>query len=120
MFEDGETTSTIALLILADDMPEIDESLTVTLSNPMGGASVAPGEQDSATVIISANDGVAGVVGLSPLSRSAVVGEGENATFQLVRRQSAMGMVEVDWEITGTDADVEFVNTEGTETFLEV
>lgn len=120
MFEDGATRSTIALLILADDMPEIDETLIVSLSSATGGARIATGEEGRATVIINANDGVAGVVGLSTFSRSAVVGEGETAMFEVVRGESAVGLVEVDWQITGTDAALEFVSTQGTESFLEV
>ena len=120
VFDDGDTRSTIALLVLADDMPEIDETLIVSLSGATGGASIATGEEGSAMVVINANDGVAGVVGLSSLFRSAVVGEGETAVFEVVRGQSAMGLVEVDWEISGTDAALEFVNTQGTERFLEV
>lgn len=120
VFNDGDTRSTIALLVLADSVPEIDETLIVSLSSPTGGASIASIEQGSTTVIINANDGVAGVVGLSTLSRSAVVGEGETATFEVVRRLSAMGSVEVDWQITGTNASLEFVNTQGTDIFQEV
>jgi hypothetical protein len=120
VFDDGETRSTIALLILADDTPEIDETFQVSLSSPTGGANVASGGQGSATIIINANDGVAGVVGLSTSSRSAVVGEGETAVFQVVRSLSAMGLVEVDWQITGTDANQEFVSTQGTAIFPEV
>lgn len=120
VFNDGETRFTIALLILADNLPEIDETLTVSLSNPTGGASIASGEQGRATIIIDANDGVAGVVGLSSLSRSAVVGEGETVMFEVVRRQSAMGLVEVDWQITGTNAALEFVSIQGTDIFQEV
>ena len=121
MFEEGEIQSTIALLILADSVPEIDETLTITLSNPTNGASIAPGDGGMTTVIIDANDAVAGVVSFTPLSRSAVVGEGESVMFNLVRTLSAMGVVEVDWEITGTgNASLEFISTRGTTQFLEV
>ena len=120
MFERGETQTIIPFLISADDLPEIDETLIVSLSNPSDGARIATGGQGSATVIISANDGVAGVVGLSTLSRSAVVGEGERVLLQLMRTGSAMGLVEVDWQITGASASLEFVNIQGTEVFQEV
>lgn len=119
VFEDGQTEATIAIVILADDIPEVDETLLVSLSDPSGGARI--GEEGMLTIIIEANDGVAGIVGLSVLSRSAVVGEGETAMLELVRRESAMGQVEVDWEITGTgNAALEFVNTQGTDVFQEV
>ena len=106
-------------MILADDVPEIDETLVVALNAPSGGARI--GQQGTATVIIDANDGVAGVVGLSELSRSAVVGEGETTMFELVRRDSAMGQVQVDWRITGTsNASLEFQEVQGTDVFQEV
>lgn len=120
MFNDGDMHATIVLLILPDDIPEIDETLVVSLSSATGGASIASGEQTSTTVVIDANDAVAGVVGLSPLSRSAVVGEGEIAVLEVVRGESAMGTVEVDWQITGTEVALEFVNTRGTSIFQEV
>lgn len=120
MFEDGETEATIALIILADDNPEVDESLVVSLTGPSDGATISAGDMASATVIIEANDGVAGVIGLSALSRSAVVGEGSTVRFDLTRTQSAIGRVEVDWQITGTNVSQEFVATQGTEVFEEV
>ena len=121
IFDEGETQSTIALVILSDDVPEVDETLVVTLSDVTGGASIAPGNGGRVTVLINANDGVAGVVSFSPLSQSAVVGEGENVQFEVVRSFSAMGIVEVDWEITGTgNTSLEFVTTRDTVIFMEV
>lgn len=121
MFSEGQTEANIALIILEDQIPEVDETVIVTLSNPTGGASIAAGLGGRTTVIISANDGVAGVVSLSPTSRSAVVREGDSVEFVLVRSVSAMGRVEVDWEITGTtDPALEFVSTRGTAIFIEV
>lgn len=121
MFEEGETETTIALIILADDIPEIDETVVVSLSNPTNGATLAPGGRSTATVVIDANDGVAGVVGLTPFSRSAVVGEGDRVVFELERTLSAMGRVEVDWTISGPgDPALEFDNIRGTTVFMEV
>lgn len=121
VFNDGETQTSIALVILADDIPEIDETILVSLSAPSGGARIAGGQEGRTTVIIDANDGVAGVVGLSALSRSAVVGEGESVMLEVTRGQSIMGRVEVDWQITGiANASLEFVAVRGTDTFQEV
>lgn len=121
VYNDGDSRSTIALLILADDIPEIDEAVIVSLGNPTGGARVDQLGGGMATVVIDANDGVAGVVGLSFLSRSAVVGEGEDVLLEVVRGANARGMVEVDWMINGTaDPALEFVNTRGTNVFQEV
>lgn len=120
-FNETESQATIALVILTDTLPEVDETIIVSLHSPTGGARIAPGDQGRTTVIIDANDAVAGVVGLSALSRSAVVGEGESVLFEVVREVSAMGVVEVNWQITGTaNASLEFVNTEGTDFFQDV
>lgn len=79
-----------------------------------GGATVAPGEGSIARIVIEANDNAAGIVGLSPLSRSAVVSEGEQAVLVVERRTSFLGRVAVSWQISGSD-DVtqEFVNASG-------
>ena len=121
MFDEGETETKISLVILADDIPEVDETVVLSLSNPTNGATLASGDGSRATVIIDANDGVAGVVGLTPLSRSAVVAEGERVGFELMRTLSAMGQVEVDWSISGTgDPALEFGSVRGTATLMNV
>ena len=120
MFEEGEIMKTIALIVLSDDFPELDETIVVTLSMPTNGATIAT-DRSTVTVVIQANDGVAGVVGFSPLSRSAVVGEGESAEFSVERTLSALGRVEVNWTITGnSDPTLEFTAVAGTAVFMEV
>ena len=56
----------VTVTILEDTLPEDDESFTVQLVNPGGGASV--GSDDHITVIILANDNVAGVLGFNTTS----------------------------------------------------
>jgi hypothetical protein len=53
-FADGETTTTITIPIEEDSDVEGDETFTLSLSNPTGGASI--GGQDSSTVTIQDND----------------------------------------------------------------
>ena len=121
-FSDGGVTrATVALTILADDIPEQDETIQVVLSNPMGGATV--GDRGTTLIIIEANDNAGGVVGFAPLSRSAVIGEGESGSVELVRSVSAFGVVRVSWRLTnesGADPVAEFVSTSGMATFQEV
>ena len=122
-FADGEIRTTVALTILGDDEPEIDEDFTVTLTNPTGGSRVAPGNEGMTRIVIEANDGAAGVVSLAPLSRSTVVGEGESAALTLVRELSTFGAVEVEWLISGTsggNASLEFVTINDIARFEEV
>ena len=104
-----------------DNLPERNEDLQVALLNPTGGATVAPGDGGRTLVVIEANDNAAGVVGLAPLSRSAVLGEGESVLLTVQRVVSALGMVAVQWEISGPgDVGTEFVDVNGTAVFEEV
>ena len=120
-FLDGSDRSSIAITILEDDIPERDEDLLIALTNPTGGATVAPDNGGTTLVIIEANDNAAGIVGLAPFSRSAVVAEGQEESLVLERRIGALGVVAVDWEITGPgNVTQEFVAASGTATFTEV
>ena len=121
-FADGESRTTVAFTILGDDEPEIDEDFLVTLTNPTGGARVASGDEGRTQIVIEANDGAAGVVGLAPSSRSTVVGEGETATLTLVRDVSSFGVVEVEWQISSDsgNASLEFVSINDIARFEEV
>ncbi len=120
-FPDGVSRATVALTILADDIPERDETIQVVLTNPLGGASV--GDRGTTLVIIDANDGAGGVVGFDSLSRSAVIGEGESGGVEVVRAVSSLGVVRVAWQLTtesGDDPSNEFVSTSGTQIFQDV
>lgn len=121
-FADGDSRTTVALTILDDNEPEIDETFMVTLTNPTGGARVANGDEGRTLIVIEANDAAAGIVGLAPLSRSTVVGEGESAVLTLVRSVSTFGAVEVEWLISGIsgNASLEFVSVSGVSRFEEV
>lgn len=120
-FPNGASRSTIAITIFEDLLPERDEELLIALMNPTGGATVAPGDGGTTLVIIEANDNAAGVVSLSPLSRSAVVGEGEQVVLTVERRLGALGEVAVDWEISGPgNVTLEFEVATGSAIFEDV
>lgn len=63
------------IVITDDAVPEDDESLMIGLVNPEGGSRILP-SSDTVTVVIQANDNVAGIVGFHPASRSVVAREG--------------------------------------------
>lgn len=75
-FSESEVTKSIILGILPDAIPERDETIILTLFNATNGAAVATGDGGSVTVVIESNDNAAGIVGVAPQSRSAVVEEG--------------------------------------------
>lgn len=120
-FDEATTQRTVSLIIFEDTLPERDEHITVSLSDPTGGAVLAPDGGSVATVVIEANDNTAGIVGLVDSAHSVIVNEGDTVRLGLVRTLGNLGVVEVTWEISG-DGDVsqEFIPASGTATFQEV
>ena len=120
-FDEDSTSNTISLIIFEDIMPERDEDIIVSLSDPTGGAVLAGNGGSMSTVVIEANDNAAGIVGLADTARSAIVDEGQTVSLGLERSIGNLGVVEVDWEISGIgDVSQEFVATSGTATFQDV
>ena len=74
---------------------------------------------NNVTIIIQANDGVAGKVGFDERSRSIVVREG-GQVYLSVNRTLSVGRVSVGWRLTGDNASLDFVSVNGTVTFNEV
>lgn len=72
----GELKKTIEIVIRDDFKPEDSESLMIGLVNTEGGSRILP-SSDTVTVVILANDNVAGVVGFHPASHSIIAREGE-------------------------------------------
>ena len=119
-FKPGERTKSFSLTVDNDDIPELDETIIVKLVNPTAGASVAQGIGNNVSVIIQANDVVAGYVGFSLMSQALVVEEGETVYLKVVRTPPAAGMVTVDWLIQGRNVTKDFNETSGTLLFKEV
>lgn len=120
-FDEATTRNTISLIIFGDSLPERDEDIILSLSNPTGGAVLARNGGDTVRVVIEANDNAAGIVGLIDTARSSIVNEGETVSLGLERTLGTLGEVEVDWEISGTgNVSQEFVLTAGTVTFQDV
>lgn len=72
----GELKKTIEIVIRDDIEPEDSESLMIGLVNTEGGSRILP-SSDTVTIVILANDNVAGIIGFHPASRSVVAREGE-------------------------------------------
>ncbi|NJN12496.1 MAG: hypothetical protein HC815_32880, partial [Richelia sp. RM1_1_1] len=56
-FADGETSKTVEIPIVDDTVKENDETISLTLNNPTGGATI--GTRSTATLIIKDNDALA-------------------------------------------------------------
>ncbi|XP_048584248.1 adhesion G-protein coupled receptor V1 isoform X2 [Nematostella vectensis] len=119
VFEQGDTSKTGNIRILDDSTPERDETVVIVLVNPTGGSRVASGLGNNLTVIISANDGVAGQVGFSQSSQSVVAKEGTTVDLSVERTAPAAGKVSVNWVIVGTNASHDFSPHMGHAVFLE-
>ena len=118
IYQDGETSKTIVIPILEDSDFEGDETFTVTLSNPTGGATIGTGQT---TVTIIDNDVLTpGVLALSVASVS-VSEEAGLVALTVQRTGGADGEVTVDYTtlqgsaIAGTD----YTTTTGTLTFAD-
>lgn len=118
--KDNKTKIGITATIKGDSIPERNEEFVVKLVNPTGGAEIAPGLGNNVTVIIEANDGVAGKIGFAVQSRSAVVMEGDYLVLSVKRTLPAAGRVTVDWQLEGVNASADFEPSTGTVQFYEV
>ena len=99
-FEEGEFRKTITVFVNADDIPEADETIRVSLSEPTQGAVVGPVNDSTLSVIIEANDNAAGIFGFAPNSRAAVISEGSTLSLLVERSVGQIGEVVVYWNIS--------------------
>ncbi|ETE65236.1 G-protein coupled receptor 98, partial [Ophiophagus hannah] len=119
IFAKGETKKPVTLTILDDTEPEDDESIRITLTHTEGGSRILP-SSDTVTVVILANDNVAGILSFQTSSRSVIAHEGELLQFHVLRTAPGAGNVTVDWEIVGHNLEQNFENISGTLCFLEI
>lgn len=75
----GDLKKTVQVVIRDDSEPEDNENLMIGLVNTAGGSRILP-SSDTVTIVILANDNVAGIVGFDPGSRSVIAREGEYYT----------------------------------------
>ena len=118
IYQEGETAKTIVIPILDDSDFEGDETFTVTLSNPTGGATIGTGQT---TVTIVDNDVLLpGVIALSTASLS-VNEEAGSVALTVQRTGGSDGEVTVDYTtVPGTAiAGTDYTTTAGTLTFAD-
>ncbi|XP_068166577.1 adhesion G-protein coupled receptor V1 [Antennarius striatus] len=115
---DGEMKKTIEIMIRDDIEPEDNENLMIGLVGTEGGSRILP-SSDTVTIVILANDYVAGLVGFHPASRSVIAREGERISLLVLRTAPGLGNVTVDWTVQGPLAHRTFTQTSGTILFLE-
>ncbi|KAK1892564.1 Adhesion G-protein coupled receptor V1, partial [Dissostichus eleginoides] len=115
---DGDVKKTIQVLIRDDIEPEDNESLMIGLVNTEGGSRILP-SSDTVTIVILANDNVAGIVGFHPASRSVIAREGERLSLLVLRTAPGLGNVTVDWTLQGPLVQRTFTQNSGTLFFTE-
>ncbi|XP_070689817.1 adhesion G-protein coupled receptor V1 [Pempheris klunzingeri] len=115
---DGDLKKTIEIVIRDDMEPEDNESLMIGLVNTEGGSRIQP-SSDTVTIVILANDNVAGIVGFHPASRSVIAREGEKLSLLVLRTAPGLGNVTVDWSVQGSLVQRTFTQTSGTLFFAE-
>ncbi len=110
----GVSTQTVTINTTADTTPEQDETFTVTLSNPTGGASLGTVTTSTVTIL---DDDAAGNLQLA--SPGPSVQEGEDAVFTVYRSDGTAGEITVDYtSSTGTaTSGADFTAASGTLTF---
>ncbi|XP_040899032.1 adhesion G-protein coupled receptor V1 [Toxotes jaculatrix] len=114
----GDLKKTIEIVIRDDIEPEDNESLMIGLVNTEGGSRILP-SSDTVTIVILANDNVAGIVGFHPSSRSVIAREGERLSLLVLRTAPGLGNVTVDWTMQGPLVHRTFTQTSGTLFFTE-
>lgn len=69
-FAPGDRELEIAVNVIDDDIPEVQESFQVNLKNPKGGAEIGFGGQ--VTIIVPTNDDAHGIIGFAEVRRHTV------------------------------------------------
>ncbi|XP_056157733.1 adhesion G-protein coupled receptor V1 isoform X2 [Lampris incognitus] len=118
VFADGDVKKMVEIGIRDDSEPEDSESLMIGLVKTEGGSRILP-SSDTVTIVILANDNVAGILGFHPASRSIVTREGEKVSLLVMRTAPGLGNVTVDWIVQGPLVDRTFTQTSGTLFFTQ-
>lgn len=109
-FEVGQTVRSIYILISQDDIPELDKSFRVRLTNVSHGRL---GKETTATLTVLASDDPYGLFVFSDNSRPVRVAEANAViTLTIQRRKGLMGGVRVSYR-TLRDADAAPYSTPG-------
>ena len=120
-WNDGNSTAkSLNISLIDDDEVEASESLSLTLFNPTGNATL--GTLAQATLSIADNDeaGVAGTLQFAVASYT--VNEGDSSTISVTRTGGSDGAVSVQYLATGDStaiANSDYVNASGTLTWAD-
>ncbi|XP_035385851.1 adhesion G-protein coupled receptor V1 [Electrophorus electricus] len=117
-FQPGVSEFEIAVNIINDDTPEVEEQFLLNLKNPTGGAEI--GFRGQVTLVILANDDAYGIIGFAQNSLSREVDELERdnlISLSLERRRGTFGRLTVYWTANGSVEDI--FPTSGVVTFSE-
>ena len=98
----GRASGTIVIQTITDDVPDVDETLIVTLSTPTEQTGTVMLETASHTTRISA----AGTVTVSVRAAAATVNEGDGARFTLTLSERAASDVDVSYTDGLSDPEV--------------
>ncbi|MFY9224323.1 MAG: Calx-beta domain-containing protein [Blastocatellia bacterium] len=115
-FLNSETSKTFSVPVIDDVLVEGNETLSLTLSNPTGGATL--GSPSTAVLTIVDNDN-AGSLQFSSATYS-VMENGANATITVTRANGSSGTVTVNYATSDATATAgsDYTATSGTLTFL--
>ena len=100
-FADNETSKTITITILGDNIAGGDEGFTVNLENPTN----ATISQASASAVIQDDDTVFGVEAVDAVHYEGADNDVVDYTFKIVRSENLSESAEVDWTVTGIGGD---------------
>uniref|UniRef100_A0A3P8WCF8 Adhesion G-protein coupled receptor V1 n=1 Tax=Cynoglossus semilaevis TaxID=244447 RepID=A0A3P8WCF8_CYNSE len=117
-FAPGDRELEIAVNVIDDDIPEVQESFQVNLKNPKGGAEIGFGGQ--VTIIVPTNDDAHGIIGFAENSLSVEVEELEQnnpISLSVERQRGTFGRLTVHWAASGSVTDI--YPTSGVVTFSE-
>ena len=98
-FAPQETEQTITVTVIADDLSEVDETFTLTLSNANNAGLSGGGATLAATGTIVDDD----LAHVSIAADADAVVEGQAAAFTLTRSANSTGALTVDVEVTTDD-----------------
>lgn len=109
-FAEGETEKVVGIPILDDNLPEGNESVILTLSNPKGGAAIGDLNRAIFTII---NDEVPGTLAFANTEFSVLEADIPMLAVTVIRTDGSFGEVSATinlTDITGT-ASADYVNT---------
>lgn len=97
-FASGDTSKTISIPILDDELPEGDETFTVSLWTPSSGSVLT--SPSIITVVIGINDNAGGVVGFQNTDAQTISEDSQTATDFIVQRsESTLGDITIGWSV---------------------